>query len=508
MMKLNLNYLCFSLMILMAACSPSNSDVVPAPLRLQVMAEDFSPLGETATRVADEGYSTSFTDGDKIGVTVIKNGKIVDGVNNICFTYNASTGKWTASDESLSLYYYQDVTYIAYYPYSSAMDGITGKQQIIDAFTPKTEQSTYAAYTASDLMIAEGKPDKEKSTLVLPFAHCMSLLEIRVADRCYVTTDGNFEYAAPMGEVPTLNVTVNGASCSAYRYNSMSFRLLTKPEASITFELAFKTNYGDDFTRNETLTSTVQGKYTRYTYQYGATILRDLQVGDFYYQDGSIVPYDDTPPVFTTNPCIGIVFYTGRHAKDVKREYTYKGTGYPMTVHGYVVALVNANDGNATVWGPWANNQTYIMETSFHTAENTSQFDYEGYYNTFQIKNTAAAKWPDWDFNVKWPAAYHTTDGYESKVSSSVKSSGWFFPSAGQLYDCFVADMVTTSLSKAQTIGFTVDLFNKNGEDDVFYPSTEGKYSGNDRVVWVRPNKSVNFYVKDESHRIRSVLAF
>ena len=275
-------YIAFILLLFNACTNETELSVSLSALTLEAKIGKFLPADNLTTRVTDEGYSTSFTDGDKIGVTVIKNGKIVDGVNNICFTYNASDNKWIASDADLLLYYYQDVTYLAYYPYSSAMNDITDKQQIIDAFTPKTDQSTYADYTASDLMIAEGKP--ETHTLVLPFEHSMSLLEIRIAERSYVTTDGSFEYGSPIDKIPTFSITVNGTSYSAYRYSSMSSRLITKPGANITFNLAFTTNDGRDFTRNETLTSTVQGKYTKYSYQHGITITRDLQVGDFYYR--------------------------------------------------------------------------------------------------------------------------------------------------------------------------------------------------------------------------------
>lgn len=71
-----------------------------------------------------------FVDGDSIGVFAIKDGAIMDNIDNAKLVYNMSSGSWNPVGNG-TLYWYDGVSYVAYYPYrknitidlSKGMDG-------------------------------------------------------------------------------------------------------------------------------------------------------------------------------------------------------------------------------------------------------------------------------------------------------------------------------------------------------------------------------------------------
>ena len=84
-------HIAFILLLLNSCTSETEIPVSPNTLTLEIKAENFFPTDNSTTRTTDKGYETFFTDGDKIGITIVKGGKIVDKINNIPVTYNVST---------------------------------------------------------------------------------------------------------------------------------------------------------------------------------------------------------------------------------------------------------------------------------------------------------------------------------------------------------------------------------------------------------------------------------
>ena len=109
------------------------------------------------TRTAYSGLTTTFVQGDEIGIYAVKGTTVKH--SNIKVTYNGSA--WVASD---FIKYDEHYTYYAYYPYSAsglAADFTqTGIDNIfadgISAWTPVTNQSSQTGLKNSDLMIATG----------------------------------------------------------------------------------------------------------------------------------------------------------------------------------------------------------------------------------------------------------------------------------------------------------------------------------------------------------------
>ena len=115
------------------------------PFTIRAIVADFEELshaGKSSTRtsVKDEHLKMEFVDGDSIGVFAIKDGAIMDDIDNAKLVYNRSSGSWNPVGNG-TLYWYDGVSYVAYYPYrrnitidvSKGMDGaiasLTGNER-------------------------------------------------------------------------------------------------------------------------------------------------------------------------------------------------------------------------------------------------------------------------------------------------------------------------------------------------------------------------------------------
>lgn len=413
-MRKNLHLL-LSAFILFAACSEEvelpNTSVT---LDITATSGTFEPADATVTRASENLYKTEFTNGDQIGITVIKDGKIVDGVNNICFTYNASTKKWTAAAGSPALYNYQDANYLAYYPYDAGMNDKMSEQAIIDAFTPQADQSTYANYTKSDLMTGTGTVSlvEGKSVLTFQLAHRMSLLVIYPRGQHYQTSDG-YDFYAPPKDITTLEV---GSITSVYQPGDCTFRAIVPPGA-VDVTISYVTT--EDVILQYTGTaSTTAGKFTKMVLTPASPALPySISVGDYFFFDGGLLPTTATLAEVNKKNCIGLVFKVGRFPAD-DSEYV-NGSGAAMnTINGYVVALKDANNGGSAEWG----SKTFSGLLSNRTGSCPVGF-FDGFKITQLLKADGIGDYPAANACVNYSPA------------ADIKTSGWFFPAGGQIVE-------------------------------------------------------------------------
>lgn len=101
-MKINKPHIFFllSLMAVFSCCSSEDyldineSDIPAASMTIKVIDDGYaSKSNGPSSRASEHGYQTIFTKGDQIGVFAVKKGKIMNEVNNLCFTaytYSAS----------------------------------------------------------------------------------------------------------------------------------------------------------------------------------------------------------------------------------------------------------------------------------------------------------------------------------------------------------------------------------------------------------------------------------
>ena len=134
-------------------------------------------------------FSTSLNSGDAIGLFAVdKTGTVV--IANKKYTYSGSS--WTTESPIEYVTGLGNYTFFAYYPWVSSLSGapavddtpdITSADTFfgaaITAWTPATDQSTLAAFTDSDLMVAKGTnstPYFHEVTVSFTLAHKMGLL--------------------------------------------------------------------------------------------------------------------------------------------------------------------------------------------------------------------------------------------------------------------------------------------------------------------------------------------
>ncbi len=154
------------LMTLGACADSENTDTLnptpsgQLPLQLEATMEDFNRADDTV-----------FNEGDRVGLYLFTPQTYID---NALLTY--SEGSLVSQQP---LYWHEDsevaATLVAYYPYNSAWNYATQLR-----FAVQSDQSTQAAYTASDLMTAETTSKPTQQPVTLPFRHALSKVIFRV----------------------------------------------------------------------------------------------------------------------------------------------------------------------------------------------------------------------------------------------------------------------------------------------------------------------------------------
>ena len=164
-------------------------------------------------------------------------------------------------------------------------------------------------------------------------------------------------------------------------------------------------------------------------------LVRKPQVGDLYFSDGTWGAMDDNPG----KTPIGIVFSTSPSAKD-------QALGYR---HGYVLSLCYAANGkNTSGWGKskanssgavgWGRNDKQYTDMLVSDAVaanfNTLISDMDGLTH---CKTAYATNGNTWDgLNAMYMAADFGSSSDKPQFAAPPQSSGWYLPSAGQLYAC------------------------------------------------------------------------
>lgn len=422
-----------------------------------------------SSRATTEDYATTFEEGDQMGIFVVDSDNTVE-VDNLCLTLTG--GSWTGS----TLSYYADASYIAYFPYDSSLSGMTSEDDIVTYFTDNklsnlTDQSTEDNYEAADLMTASVTEGVEEGgTITFVFSHKMSMIELQIPVRTFVTDD-EWEYSAPLECSLDMDYT-------PYAYKKGTYRLIVAPDTNVpsisgTFNDG-ATNYSFD-TSSASGTTLAAGTYTKINVTASDAgiptdaVNRNLAAGDFFYSDGSIWPGDDEyGDNIPQDNCIGIIYSTDVPASN--QEYA---AGY---THGYVVALVNADGGRMGVASDSNGVDGVIWSSDGITVEgNVVAGDGENYTNHANMSAENKAE------------VFGRVDGYEvfsALISAGVNAAeiaqsfgtadnqpdyaapesttGWFLPSSGQL-----VEILNGLYSSESTDGFALTV------DNVFTNSTD-----------------------------------
>ena len=524
-----------ALILMLAACTsdaldelpPAGTDPDARPLTITVSDGGMYATGQT--RAQERGYSTVFTEGDCIGLYVVKDGTLE--VKNLCLTLQG--GKWTLPAGASQLLYSPDKSYHAYYPYQkdNYMNGKVSPgdedffKYVVDEWSVNPDQSTYAQYTASDLMTARGVYNNR--TLSFAMEHRMSLFILQVPATKYTYIEkidsreiskSYYRYTAVISEN------------SYWQENPCTARLLVNTKSLALLDPGSYKYYYDGtqetFNFDYSQLNLQPGKYTVHQVDDSKVteVFRSLKAGDYYMQDGSILPGDEDVKPFRDElrkSCLGVVFWVGE-IEGMHWTRTGDKAGdrllmrdHPECVHGMVVAMRDA-PSQEVKWatGKGATEGIYEWAESFKDFTSGEQADWEeiqksdlsfGYCSS-RLMALYGSRNSDTTFPV-----YDAIATYATARPAPTGSSGWFLPGKNELATLcfgvptnFAGDYKQLNMLK-KTINPQIDKAVGDKLTGAYWSSKEFK-----EIVWYVNLNIPDYGVKPktDTYKVRAVLAF
>ena len=391
------------------------------------------------TRAVENGYTTEFTEGDACGFYMVRGGKPVYSNVKLTAEKDAATGGIMWKTDGTTLAAGMDgESYYLYYPYQADMAGKTATpaegavmtdaeffKPLIDGWQPGDDQSTHAAYTASDLMTAGGSTTGTGNTIHLSFAmkHRMALAVIEMPKTVYKFTDANVpDYT--VGAEATFTGTAKPLRMADGIYRYLVHSSMPTIEGSY-----------DEGNREFTITTSashpVVGEYKRYKVDGAAETIKNVtyaesgiaRIGDFYCTKnngttGYLIPKEADETTVQAAKVVGIVFQTDKSRIGAKEKEKLGGEG---NVHGLVMAVKNIATRQA--WGLFGMDEG--LTTCRTKADNYN--DISGYGNCEHIRTNRG----NFDSYPAFKAAYD----YNTTCPVPATTTGWYLPASGQWWD-------------------------------------------------------------------------
>ena len=203
----------------------------------------------------------------------------------------------------------------------------------------------------------------------------------------------------------------------------------------------------------------------------GSTEYYTIQLGDIFFNDGSIT-HDLKDVEISEDHCpVGIVVYLAENndGKDKWAETNTAGSG--IGGHGLVMSLKNAgstksdsrNDfmKNYQWWKSASGNQTGLQSTNFSDYLNSQTTELgSGYLVSKKIGTDSPAV----DAAITYKPSYNSFTAISLIENAQSKTTGWFLSSVGQFIA--VLDATNGGINKS-TLGWNVSLSNLNNDTNV-----------------------------------------
>lgn len=453
----------WSILLVCSACTDDNDtdtgkgtdypDGMPLTVRATTTGfETPSGSGQPSTRAsaADKHLHPEFADNDKIGIFAVKDGAILNDIDNIPLVYKAADNSWNPVEGGKTLYWYSGVNYITYYPYKEniAIDPSLSTDEIVASLTkndklqPAKDQSAVKEYAASDLMIATGTPDTSNPSQVvlnLQFKHQFTLLVVHPQTYigCYAPKDAGFVYHQESRILDTDSlagsVSLNGVT--PYQVDSMRYCAIVLPQENAKISGNYTTTHGvsnEQKKINYSGSSTAFASGKCYTLKVISPIPgkgsteRKLYPGDFVFQNETdkrieVHPgnssLDENGKIYDYQNAIGMVITC---SPDRMTDSECNAEGWN---HAYVMGLENLG---TALWG--VNNQM-AEDIPAMTLYDKIEDNMNGFSETRQLLLGKAGT----------SSSYVSTTvaNYRNKkaVPEGIKRSPWFLPSIGQWFD-------------------------------------------------------------------------
>lgn len=432
-------------------------------LRLRVSDAGYLDA-DAGSRATDSGLTTTFGDGDKIGLFVVNNENEVLYAN---VPYTKSGEEWTAEQKVRTKGY--PVRVFAYYPYvkdDKIIGKINKKAQDASGFFQTyiegldiSNQSTPELYRQADVMacMVEIK-DKEaaRDALTLTMNHLMGLVVVKLPTEVTLSSvnyylKGDEDFTWKVEDDVTLpanlseeSLTVAGGGIQPLKEET-GYRYLCKSgDNNISFSGDFKT-YGA--TKRYSVSSATVSSGSSKTYNVSVTPFAASgkaeytpQPGDFYMKDGRVLS-----SVTSSNKadCIGIVYWVPTADDPLESHSPAWLEEHSTCIHGLVVGLKQQQ----SQWGNYG-------ETTNITDSKTDGI-FRGYSNTKSL--------------VSGHPGYAIVSAYNNLQSGvtlpSGKTSGWYVPSVGELKKLSQAiSKVNFSLSTLGSTSLSLSNYWSSGE--------------------------------------------
>ena len=437
------------LLLLAVSCTQEESPAAQDKARqltISVTDGGYTSTEGKTTRAVENGYTTEFTEGDACGLFVVRglysDKKMIYSNVKLTAERDATTGSlvWKPEAGTTLAGGLSDEEYYLYYPYRSDLDNTVISNLLEHAiefpeenfFKPisydwpvKTDQSSYADYTASDLMTASCTPTLDNGKLRLDFVmtHALSLVVIEMPKTVYKFTDAQVPDYTVQSEA-----TFTGTA-KPLRMADGTYRYLL-PNSLPTIEGSYDEG-NREFTITTSASHPVVGEYKRYKVDGAAETIKNVtyaesgiaRIGDFYCTKnngttGYLIPKEADETTVQAAKVVGIVFQTDKSRIGAKEKEKLGGEG---NVHGLVMAVKNIATRQA--WGLFGMDEG--LTTCRTKADNYN--DISGYGNCEHIRTNRG----NFDNYPAFKAAYD----YNTTCPVSATTTGWYFPSSGQWWD-------------------------------------------------------------------------
>lgn len=391
------------------------------------------------TRAVENGYTTEFTEGDACGFYMMRGGKPVYSNVKLTAEKDAATGGIMWKTDGTTLAAGMDgESYYLYYPYQADMAGKTATpaegavmtdaeffKPLIDGWQPGDDQSTHAAYTASDLMTAGGSTTGTGNTIHLSFAmkHRMALAVIEMPKTVYKFIDAN---------VPDYTVGAEATftgTAKPLRMADGTYRYLVHSSMP-TIEGCYDGG-NREFTITTSASHPVVGEYKRYKVDGAAETIKNVtyaesgiaRIGDFYCTKdngttGYLIPKEADETTVQAATVVGIVFQTDKSRIGQAEKNALGGKD---KVHGLVMSVKNIATRQA--WSLFHKDEG--LTTCKTKADNYN--DISGYGNCEHIRTNRG----NFDSYPAFKAAYD----YNTTCPVPATTTGWYLPASGQWWD-------------------------------------------------------------------------
>ena len=453
----------WSILLVCSACTDDNDtdtgkgtnypDGIPLTVRTTTIGfEVLSGSGQPSTRAsaADKHLHPEFVDNDKIGIFAVKDGVILNDIDNVPFAYKVSDNSWNPVEGGKILYWYSGVSYIAYYPYkeniaiapSLSTDDITASLAKNEKLQPAKDQSSVQEYAASDLMIATGTPDTSNPSQIvlnLQFKHQFTLLVVhpQAYIGCYAPKDAGFVYHQESRILDTdslaRSVSLNGViPCQV---DSMRYCAIVLPQENSKISGNYTTTHGISNERkkiNYSGSSTAFAPGKCYTLKVISPIPgrgsteRKLYPGDFVFQNETekrieVHPgnssLDENGKIYDYQNAIGMVITC---SPDRMTDSECNAEGWN---HAYVMGLKNLG---VALWG--VNNQM-AEDIPAMTQYDKIEDNMNGFSETRQLLLGKAG------LATNYVSTTIASQRKKEAVPEGIKRSPWFLPSISQWFD-------------------------------------------------------------------------